>query len=54
VHNEDEALGGWLSQMLAARGCHDVRIHDLSAPDAGYSGKTIFVTAKLRYKIIIK
>jgi aminoglycoside phosphotransferase (APT) family kinase protein len=45
VHNEDEALGGWLSQRLAARGCHDVRIRDLSAPDAGYSGKTIFVTA---------
>ena len=45
MHNEDEALGGWLSRRLAARGCHDVRIRDLSAPDAGYSGKTIFVTA---------
>jgi aminoglycoside phosphotransferase (APT) family kinase protein len=45
VHNDDKALGGWLSRQLAGRGCRDVRIHALSAPDAGYSGKTIFVRA---------
>jgi aminoglycoside phosphotransferase (APT) family kinase protein len=45
VHNEDEALGGWLSQRLAAQGCQDVRLAGLSQPDAGYSGKTIFAEA---------
>ena len=39
-----ESLVGWLSRRLAAQGCRDVRIQDLSAPDAGYSGKTIFAT----------
>src|ERR1700742_112836 len=39
-----ESLAGWLSRKLAADGCRDVRIQELSAPDAGYSGKTIFVT----------
>jgi aminoglycoside phosphotransferase (APT) family kinase protein len=37
-----EALASWLSRQLAADSCRDVRIQDLSAPDAGYSGKTIF------------
>jgi aminoglycoside phosphotransferase (APT) family kinase protein len=45
VHNEDETLGGWLSQRLAAQGCQDVRLAELSPPDAGYSGKTIFADA---------
>ena len=40
-----ESLAGWLSRQLAAEGGRDVRIADLSAPDAGYSGKTLFVTA---------
>ena len=40
-----ESLAGWLSRRLAADGGSDVRILDLSAPDAGYSGKTLFVTA---------
>jgi len=40
-----QALAGWLSRRLAAEGGRDARIRDLSAPDAGYSGKTIFVTA---------
>jgi aminoglycoside phosphotransferase (APT) family kinase protein len=39
-----ESLAGWLSGRLAAGGCRDVAIKDLTAPDAGYSGKTIFVT----------
>jgi aminoglycoside phosphotransferase (APT) family kinase protein len=39
-----ESLAGWLSRELAAEGCRDAVIQDLSAPDAGYSGKTIFVT----------
>jgi aminoglycoside phosphotransferase (APT) family kinase protein len=37
-----ESLNGWLSRKLAADGCRDVRIQDLSEPDSGYSGKTIF------------
>jgi aminoglycoside phosphotransferase (APT) family kinase protein len=40
-----ESLRDWLSRRLAADGGRDVRIRDLSAPDAGYSGKTMFVTA---------
>jgi aminoglycoside phosphotransferase (APT) family kinase protein len=40
-----QALAGWLSRRLAADSGRDVRIQDLSAPDAGYSGKTIFATA---------
>jgi aminoglycoside phosphotransferase (APT) family kinase protein len=40
-----DSLANWLSLRLAGEGCRDIRIHDLSAPDAGYSGKTIFVTA---------
>ena len=40
-----ESLAGWLSGRLAAEGARNVRIQDVSAPDAGYSGKTIFVTA---------
>jgi aminoglycoside phosphotransferase (APT) family kinase protein len=40
-----ESLAGWLSRELAAEGCRDAVIRDLSAPDAGYSGKTVFVTA---------
>ncbi|HEY6791577.1 MAG TPA: phosphotransferase family protein [Trebonia sp.] len=40
-----EALGGWLTGQLAARGCQDVRLGDLAQPDAGYSGRTIFAAA---------
>jgi aminoglycoside phosphotransferase (APT) family kinase protein len=40
-----EALGNWLSGRLAAQGCQDVRLAELSQPDAGYSGKTIFAGA---------
>jgi aminoglycoside phosphotransferase (APT) family kinase protein len=40
-----EALAPWLSRQLAADGGRDVRIGDLASPDAGYSGKTMFVTA---------
>jgi aminoglycoside phosphotransferase (APT) family kinase protein len=39
-----ESLAGWLARELAAGGRRDAAIQDLSAPDAGYSGKTIFVT----------
>ena len=40
-----ESLAGWLSGRVAANGGRDLQIRDLSAPDAGYSGKTLFVTA---------
>jgi aminoglycoside phosphotransferase (APT) family kinase protein len=40
-----EALGGWLSRQLAAQGCRDVRLVELSQPDAGYSGRTVFAAA---------
>jgi aminoglycoside phosphotransferase (APT) family kinase protein len=40
-----EALAGWLSGQLAARGCRDVRLVELSQPEAGYSGRTVFATA---------
>jgi len=39
-----ESLAGWLSRELAAEDCRDAEIRDLSAPDAGYSGKTVFAT----------
>jgi hypothetical protein len=39
-----ESLAGWLSRELAAEDCRDAAIQDLSAPDAGYSGKTVFAT----------
>src|ERR1700731_1615534 len=39
-----ESLGGWLSRELAAQDCRDAAIQDLSAPGAGYSGKTVFAT----------
>jgi aminoglycoside phosphotransferase (APT) family kinase protein len=38
-------LADWLSRTLAGQGCRDVRIGDLSSPDAGYSGRTVFVAA---------
>jgi aminoglycoside phosphotransferase (APT) family kinase protein len=37
-----EALGGWLARQLAGRGGRDVRLGELSEPDAGYSGRTVF------------
>jgi aminoglycoside phosphotransferase (APT) family kinase protein len=40
-----QSLAGWLSRRLAADGGRNAAIQDLSVPDAGYSGKTIFVTA---------
>lgn len=40
-----EALGGWLSDRLARQGCREVRLGELSQPDAGYSGRTVFATA---------
>jgi aminoglycoside phosphotransferase (APT) family kinase protein len=40
-----ETLGNWLSGRLAAQGCQDVRLAELSQPDAGYSGRTIFAAA---------
>jgi aminoglycoside phosphotransferase (APT) family kinase protein len=39
-----ESLAGWLSRELAAEDCRDAAIQDLSAPGAGYSGKTVFAT----------
>jgi len=39
-----QALADWLSRRLADEGGRNVRVEDLSAPDAGYSGKTIFAT----------
>src|SRR5260370_29417922 len=40
-----EALGGWRSCRLAGSGCRDVRLGELSQPDAGYSGRTIVAEA---------
>src|ERR1700727_573736 len=39
-----ESLAGWLSRELAAEDCRDAALKDLSAPGAGYSGKTVFAT----------
>jgi aminoglycoside phosphotransferase (APT) family kinase protein len=38
-------LGGWLSGRLARRGCREVELGELTQPDAGYSGRTVFVDA---------
>jgi aminoglycoside phosphotransferase (APT) family kinase protein len=40
-----DALGGWLSERLTGQGCRDVRLGELSQPDAGYSGRTLFAAA---------
>ncbi|HEY1702801.1 MAG TPA: phosphotransferase family protein [Trebonia sp.] len=40
-----EALGGWLARQLASRGGRAVRLGELSEPDAGYSGRTVFAGA---------
>ncbi|MCW2945697.1 MAG: hypothetical protein JWR24_2414 [Actinoallomurus sp.] len=40
-----EALRGWLSDRLARQGCREVTLGELSQPDAGYSGRTVFATA---------
>jgi aminoglycoside phosphotransferase (APT) family kinase protein len=37
-----EALGEWLARQLAGRGCREVLLGELSEPDAGYSGRTVF------------
>jgi aminoglycoside phosphotransferase (APT) family kinase protein len=43
-----EALHGWLSELLGRDGCRDVELGELSQPDAGYSGRTLFVRASWR------
>jgi aminoglycoside phosphotransferase (APT) family kinase protein len=37
-----EVLGDWLARRLARRGGREVRLGELSQPDAGYSGRTVF------------
>jgi aminoglycoside phosphotransferase (APT) family kinase protein len=39
------ALPDWLATQLAPAGAHSFGISEISAPDAGYSGKTVFLTA---------
>ena len=39
------ALAAWLDRRLADDGGSDVTIGELTSPDAGYSGKTLFVPA---------
>ncbi|WP_409330838.1 phosphotransferase family protein [Trujillonella humicola] len=39
------ALAAWLEQRLGRAGGTEVAIGDLTSPDAGYSGKTLFVPA---------
>ncbi|MFD6065321.1 phosphotransferase family protein [Rhodococcus wratislaviensis] len=48
LHQEQrlgETLREWLPSRLAPEGHRDFRILDLDAPDAGFSGQTVFFTA---------
>lgn len=48
LHHEEhlgQTLQEWLPDKLASEGYRDFHIHDLDAPDAGFSGQTVFFTA---------